>query len=229
MSFCDILFMPISKKEKCLHAINAALIYIVILVCHARCAFLSFSGLLAIFILRKHTQKKYRFLFLALWIFGIWYIMNIGRGNEAISDIQKYMVGNDSSSLGLRFSAWIAGIHAFFERPLFGWGHDPMSVLYASPSIGKYFGKSLQLTHFHNDVIHILVTGGLTLFSGWMLTVSMLFKKASKDISFQVVLICLLFSGCVEVFWTYHSITIAFIIILYLYRHIMYPSAYMNQ
>lgn len=74
----------------------------------------------------------------------MFYVFAMGRGVEAISDIQAYQYGDKETSLGRHFAIWNIALHAFMEHLFLGWGENYMKEIFyrkyisiCLPSCGK--------------------------------------------------------------------------------------------
>lgn len=117
------------------------------------------------YIPKRHTVKAFGALILASVVAAtaLWQVPIVHeRINEAVQDIAKFNKGNDYTSVGLRFSIWIASTELISMRPLTGWGDAGYhSKLHQWGDQGLYSEKATHLANTHNNYLEAWVQYGL--------------------------------------------------------------------
>ncbi|WP_322186925.1 O-antigen ligase family protein [Fulvimarina sp. 2208YS6-2-32] len=65
-----------------------------------------------------------------------------------------------ATTVSLRAEMYQAGMQAFWQRPLFGWGQDGLPGA-VSPFLGSLYGGGFFFTHLHNGFLTVGVQAGL--------------------------------------------------------------------
>lgn len=104
--------------------------------------------------------KKINYCILFLISFFSDKFSNNGEAYKKIGDnVKEYMertVGEQYGMLTGRPYIWMTGLKSFLKQPLFGYG--PYTL---ADTIRPYEGSTEQISHFHNILIHTLVSGGV--------------------------------------------------------------------
>lgn len=231
MSFLEVCLGNKTSLEKYLHAINALLIYCIMLLSQARCGISTFLGIwIVIFIHRSKIDKKYVCILLLLTVFAVFHVFAMGRGAEAISDIQAYQYGDTETSLGRRFVIWNIALHAFMEHPFLGWGENYMKEILSMEDISQYVTPHVaNMPHMHNEFIEMTIHFGMLGTVGLFTAILLLWKRASADIPFQGVLSGILFAGFFDVYLSHQRLALIVILLIYLIRHILEPAYYISE
>lgn len=231
MSFLEVSLGNKTSLEKYLHAINAAIIYCVMLLSQARCGLSTFLGIwIIIFIHHSKIEKKYICILLLFTAFAVFYVFTMGRGVEAISDIQAYQYGDTETSLGRRFVIWNIALHAFMEHPFFGWGENYMKEIFSMQKISQYVSPHVaNLPHMHNEILEMTIHFGMLGTAGLFTAILLLWKRAAADIPFQGVLSGIIFAGFFDVYLSHQRLAFIVVLLIYLTRHIMEPAYYILE
>lgn len=229
ISFLEVFLGNKTSPEKYLHAINAVVIYCIMLVSQARCGISTFFSIwVVIFIHRSKIEKKYiliLFLFTALAVF---YVFTMGRGVEGISDIQAYQCGDRETSLGRRFAIWNIALYAFMEHPFLGWGENYMQEIFSMENISQYISQNIiRLPHLHNELLEMTIHFGMLGTAGLLAALLFLWKRASADIPFQGVVAGIIFAGFFDVYLSHQRLAVIVVVTIYLIRNILEPAYYM--
>lgn len=100
------------------------------------------------------------------------------------SDIENYINGYTSTSVGLRFEMWRSGIYAFVEKPILGWGeeafYEEQRKLVDEHGLDA---RILTFNHLHNQYIEELAKRGLLGFAAFSLFLIIPFKLFYSRIS----------------------------------------------
>ena len=107
---------------------------------------------------------------------------------SAFSNIEHYMEGKSSTSVGLRFEMWKSGYEAFIRKPVFGWGEEAFYEFQANIVIEKELNPLiLRYNHLHNQYVEELAKRGIVgLFALLLLFVlpfKLFIKKQSRMIN----------------------------------------------
>jgi O-antigen ligase len=91
------------------------------------------------------------------------------RIDEGISDVTQYFNGGPSyTSVGIRLELWRSALHLIEKRPLLGASiptvRAEMEQLVAAGRAQPYV---LEFDHFHNDILQVLVFGGVAGLLAW--------------------------------------------------------------
>lgn len=116
----------------------------------------------------KHLLPKLAvllFMLVALFLFS-------DRLQQGFRDLALYLNGISDTSWGIRLELWKLSLNAFLAHPLIGWGLNPFDTLINANF--EFAPKHFDAPHFHNDFFNLLVTGGITLVFGWILTTTFL-------------------------------------------------------
>lgn len=231
MSFLEVLLGNKTYLEKYLHAINAVVIYCVMLLSQARCGLSTFLGIwIVIFIHHSKIKKKYICILSLFTAFAVFYVFAMGRGVEAISDIQAYQNGDTETSLGRRFVIWNIALHAFMEHPFLGWGENYMKEIFSMETISQYVSPHVEnLPHMHNEFLEMTIHFGMLGTAGLFMVILLLWKRAAADIPFQGVLSGIVFAGFFDVYLSHQRLAFIVVLLIYLIRHIMEPTYYISE
>lgn len=228
MSFLEVFWGNKTSLEKYLHAINAVLIYCIMLLSQARCGLSTFLSIwVVIFMHRSEIENKYIGVLSVLTVFAVYYVFAMGRGAEAISDIQAYQWGDSETSLGRRFVIWKIALHAFMEHPFLGWGENYMKEILSMENMSQYISPHVaSLPHLHNEFLEMTIHFGMLGTAGLFTAILFLWKRASADIPFQGVLSGIVFAGFFDVYLSHQRLALIVVLLIYLMRHIMEPAYY---
>jgi O-antigen ligase len=94
------------------------------------------------------------------------------RVDDAVSDVQRYATARDATTnVGVRLELWTASLMMIAEHPLVGVGRDQFrpSLLALAREGRLQQSPALDYSSSHNDVLHMLATGGLVDFAFLML------------------------------------------------------------
>jgi O-antigen ligase len=130
-----------------------------------------------VFILYGHVlrNRRLRALFLAsaALVAAIYCIPATGvreRVDQGVADVEAYYEGGSAfSNVGIRLELWKGAAMLIADHPLFGLGHPQ-----AKAEIARHVKEGaldpvvLPAEHFHNDMLHVLVTGGLAGLLAWL-------------------------------------------------------------
>ena len=153
---------------------------------------------LVLFSANKSLLKKALPILLLCCICLIGLFFYTGRLQQGINDILLFQAGQSNSSLGIRFELWKLGLSAFVDHPIFGWGRLPFRQIIDA---GYSFPINIVPSHFHNEMVNLLVTGGLVSFFGWLMTNVLLIKDAGKDLPRVALVISFFVIGLTENSW----------------------------
>lgn len=146
----------------------------------------------------KLLLKKALLILILCCICLIGLFLYTGRIQQGINDILLFQAGQSNSSLGIRFELWKLGLSAFFDHPISGWG---LSAFQRIINDGYTFPIDIVPSHFHNDMVNLLVTGGLISFFGWLMTNILLIKDACNDLARVTLVISFFVVGLTENSW----------------------------
>lgn len=114
------------------------------------------------------------------------------------------------TSIGIRIHSWRAGLEAFLEKPLLGWGPNGKTLaIQESSKIPQYIKDDYG--HLHNTYLEILVNFGIigfaifSIFIGWVVKSLIMAKKTKKmpeDI-FLFSILALIFWSITNIFESY--------------------------
>ncbi len=92
------------------------------------------------------------------------------RLNQGVTDVATWYDGGSAySNMGIRLELWKGAVMLFADRPLLGWSHPGAKKEMARlVDKGEIDHVVLPAEHFHNDVLHLLATGGLALLLAWL-------------------------------------------------------------
>ena len=89
---------------------------------------------------------------------------------QGIDDVRSWYAGGSAyTNMGIRMELWKAAAQLVAERPLLG-----RSLAQAKRDMARRVGEGeldpvvLPAVHFHNDALHVLVTGGLAGLFAWL-------------------------------------------------------------
>lgn len=78
------------------------------------------------------------------------------------SDIENYMQGHSTTSIGLRFEMWRSAYEAIIQKPVFGWGEAGFYAFQAEVVEElKLNPRILEFKHLHNQYIEELSKRGI--------------------------------------------------------------------
>ena len=80
--------------------------------------------------------------------------------------------GDFTTSVGLRFAMWQAGIELWLQKPLLGHGAGNIRAL-ISQHLGTNYDLTVGFSHFHNIVVNTLVEGGVMALVGLVLMIAL--------------------------------------------------------
>jgi O-antigen ligase len=124
--------------------------------------------------LRGRLRKTLALSVLALLV-GSYFVPQTGareRIEQGISDVQTYFGGgNTYTNVGVRFELWSAASQLIERHPWRGASAPQVkSELAALVEQGKVHPYVLQSEHFHNDILQVLVYGGVLGLLVWLAT-----------------------------------------------------------
>lgn len=150
------------------------------------------------FISNKYLLRKALPVLLICCVCLVGLFLYTGRLQEGFNDLLLFQAGQSKTSLGIRLELWKLGFSAFGDHPIFGWGRLPfLHILEA----GHQFPLNYVATHFHNDMVNVLVTGGLVSFFGWLATNLLLLKDARHDLPRITLVVSFFAIGLTENSW----------------------------
>ena len=132
-----------------------------------------------VFALYARTLRGARVLALAACCFVLvvasYFIPGTGvqeRVEQGVADVTTYYHGGSAfSNVGIRLELWKGAVMLIARRPLLGIDHPgakrDMARLVRD---GKLDAVVLPAEHFHNDALHMLVTGGVVGLLAWLAT-----------------------------------------------------------
>ncbi len=99
------------------------------------------------------------------------------RVNSAVSNIEHYLEGKSSTSVGLRFEMWRSAYEGFIQKPVFGWGEQAFYTFQAEIVEEKALNPMiLEYNHLHNQYIEELAKRGIIGFVALLLLFFIPFK-----------------------------------------------------
>lgn len=92
------------------------------------------------------------------------------RVDQGVADVTAYYEGGSAySNVGIRLALWKGAFMMIGERPLLGIGHPEWKFDMARRvREGTLDEVVLPAEHLHNDMLHVLVVGGLAAFVAWL-------------------------------------------------------------
>lgn len=92
------------------------------------------------------------------------------RVDQGVADVTAYYDGGSAfSNVGIRLELWKGAAMMIAERPLLGVGHPEWKFDMARRvREGALDDVVLPAEHLHNDMLHVLVVGGLAAFAAWL-------------------------------------------------------------
>jgi O-antigen ligase len=122
-------------------------------------------------VLRTRLHKGLALLALALLV-STYFIPQTGareRIDQGISDIEQYVSGGETyTNVGTRFELWRAAVLLIERRPLLGEsGPKVRAEMEQMVAAGQVHPYVLELPHFHNDILQVLVYGGVVGLVAW--------------------------------------------------------------
>jgi len=213
-------------KEKIFHLLAGLAGLGAVILTQARGALLDILVLFPFFFFtsRISLKAKIQILFaVVLMSIAVLYVTNgfSGKMSRIFSEITLWMEGKgQATSIGARLSLWYAGLVDIFPHfPWMGTGVKEgqlgdlakMVVLTARP------GWTIDmLPHFHNDLVQILVKGGIFYTTAGIASLVLLTAKYKKHIIILWMIACALASGLTENFYFQPRVFIFFALILVL-------------
>ncbi|MFC0166858.1 O-antigen ligase family protein [Pseudoduganella danionis] len=132
-------------------------------------------------VLRGRLRKGLALLALALMV-STFFIPQTGarvRVDQGINDVEQYLNGGETyTNVGIRFELWRSAVQLIKQHPLLGLNPvSERSELQALVVQGRVHPYVLDFPHYHNDILQMLVFGGVTGLLVWAgtLVVPMLF------------------------------------------------------
>ncbi len=104
----------------------------------------------------------------------------------AVSNIEHYMQGESTTSVGLRFEMWKSGYEGFIRKPVFGWGEQPFYAFQADIVKENNLNPMiLDFNHLHNQYIEELAKRGVVglamLLVLFVIPFKLFYKKAQSN------------------------------------------------
>lgn len=89
---------------------------------------------------------------------------------QGVADVTTYYDGGSAySNVGIRLELWKGAAMLIADHPLLGQGHPQAKAQMAQlVDAGALDAVVLPAEHFHNDVLHVLVTGGAVGLLAWL-------------------------------------------------------------
>ena len=184
-------------------------------------------------VLRGRFRKGLVVLALAL-LGASWFVPQTGareRIEQGVSDVRNYLNGgNTYTNVGVRFEMWTTASLLIEQHPWRGAGVAQVKAeMKQLVEQGKVPAFVLEFEHFHNDILQVLVYGGVLGLLAWLLTVItpfLFFRRMLNDPAWAaaqapalagMLLVLSYFSfGLTEViFWSVHS-TMFYALMLFL-------------
>lgn len=177
-----------------------------------RQAILPYAAAACVFLLfGNKDSRKVSIPFICLFLLLILASYMSGRLQSGIEDLNQFNKGNSFTSWGLRIEMWKMVICAFPLNPVFGWGSEAVSAMAEK---GIVFPISTwKMAHFHSDFFIALATGGLTMVSGWILTLIGFIKSSLKDLPRMCILATILATGLADQNWFEQNLLFPFVIL----------------
>lgn len=125
-------------------------------------------------VLRGRLRKGLALLALALLV-STYFIPQTGareRIDQGISDVRQYVGGGETyTNVGIRFELWRGAAQVIERHPLLGAsGPTVKAEMTQLVAEGKVHPYVLEFDHFHNQILQVLVYGGVLGLIAWSLT-----------------------------------------------------------
>lgn len=146
----------------------------------------------------------------------------------AMDNVEGYLSGDVSTSVGLRLEAWRISIYAFMEKPWFGWGWTNYNEAQAYIMNGGKTENIRLLGHPHNQFFLFLVETGVLMTAMFLIFIlwPMIFAlkslsgmkaNGSKDGVFIVVLLLVMVEAVVEFSLTDDTFSQKYFVFVYIF------------
>ncbi|QDQ27268.1 O-antigen ligase family protein [Chitinimonas arctica] len=112
--------------------------------------------------LQSNRRERAKALLVFTLLVGTVGLLGMNRLSSVIDDLNAYREGSLATSLGGRFALWRLAGQMALERPLTGYGPAGFHPrVLAEAQAGRLPSFAAELTHAHNDALHVLATGGV--------------------------------------------------------------------
>lgn len=171
-------------------------------------------------VLRGRLRKGLALLALALLV-STYFIPQTGareRIDQGVRDVQQYFGGGETfTNVGTRIELWRAAGRLIERRPLFGAGAPTVKAeLEQMVASGQSMPYVMEFEHFHNDILQVLVFGGVVGLLVWgstLLLPFLFFRRqfkrggaAAPALAGMLLVLCYFSFGLTEViFWSVRS------------------------
>lgn len=213
-------------KERIFHILAALAGLTAVMLTQSRGGLLLITVLLCfVFVTSKISWKKKFSIFLCLLGIGaaVLFITNgfQGKLERVYTEPLMWLEGKGrSTSIGARLSLWYAGLVDIFPNfPVFGTGIQSghLREFPQLVSLTKQPGWSIAWwPHFHNDLVQMIVEGGLLYLAAGISSLLLLIKKYRGHVVVLWMVCCAVVSGLTEIFYFQPRDFVFFVLILVL-------------